>query len=305
MRMPNLFIAGAPRCGTSSIFTYLNEHPQVFMSSVKEPAFFGSDLHFPHRRTPRMHFRDYMSLFVTATREPIDGEASTCYFYSHAAAQEIAEFNPNAKVIIMLRSPVEMMVSLHNYLYCVGKENLADFGAALDAEDARRRGERLPPGLKITESLSYRAIASYGSHLKRFFDVFGRARVHVVIFDDFAAQPAKVFREVLLFLGIDPNHHPTFARINSSPHIRNLTVHRLLNGAPIRFIEQLAPRALTSSVHHRARRWNTTFSPPPPLSDELRQRLQSELAPELAKVASLLGRDLSPWRGSVTPAASA
>src|SRR5882672_1680365 len=111
MRKPDCFIVGAPRCGTTAMYTYLGQHPEIFMSARKEPHFFGTDLSSPALVRDE---QQYLSLFAKAQNEKRAGEASVFYLYSQRAAREIHAFCPSARIIIMLRNPVEMMYSLHS-----------------------------------------------------------------------------------------------------------------------------------------------------------------------------------------------
>jgi len=124
--------------------TYLDKHPEIFMATGREPHFFGTDFYLPSNIRDE---RTYLSLFATANNEKRVGEKSSRYLSSKRAAAEIKEFQPSASIIIMLRNPVEMIYSSHNYFFNIGIEDLDDFKAALEAEEDRKRGLRLPMGL--------------------------------------------------------------------------------------------------------------------------------------------------------------
>ena len=142
---PNFFIVGAPKCGTSALYEYLGAHPEIFMSPYKEPHFFGSDLQQRWRPTKSQYF----SCFAKARDEKRVGEASVHYLYSKCAAAEIKEFCPEARIIIMLRDPVEMLYSLHSQSIFSGNEVINDFEEALEAEADRKLGRRIPRGIKL------------------------------------------------------------------------------------------------------------------------------------------------------------
>ena len=127
---PNFFIVGAPKCGTTALHAYLDAHPEIFMSHYKEPRFFGSDLRQRRRPTKSQYF----SCFARARNEKRVGEASVLYLYSKCAAAEIKEFCPEARIIIMLRDPVEMLHSKHSQSIFSGNEVINDFEEALEAE---------------------------------------------------------------------------------------------------------------------------------------------------------------------------
>src|SRR5438093_448879 len=140
---PDFFIVGAPKCGTTAMYAYLRQHPQIFMPFHKEPLFFGSDL---TTRYGRMSLEEYLALFADASRGQRIGEASAWYLYSATAAAEIKAFAPDAQIVVMLRDPVEVMRAQHSQLLFNMQETLTSFAEALAAEADRRAGRRLPPG---------------------------------------------------------------------------------------------------------------------------------------------------------------
>jgi hypothetical protein len=136
-RRPDFFIVGAFKSGTTALYEYLRQHPQVFMPFHKEPLFFGDDL---TRRYGRMTLDHYLSLFKEAGEGQRVGEASAWYLYSQCAANEIRGFSADAQIIVMLRNPVDVMHAQHSQLLFNAAEDIPDFGAALEAEPSRRNG---------------------------------------------------------------------------------------------------------------------------------------------------------------------
>jgi len=177
---PNFFIVGAPKCGTTAFYEYLRLHPEIFMSVPKEPHYFGSDL---LRKRARPTLSQYLSCFEGAELKKRVGEASVFYLYSSRAAAEIKEFCPEARIIIMLRNPVEMLYSLHSELLFTMYEDIVDFEAALEAEADRKLGLRVPRGARHVNYLFYRDIGRFSSQVQRYFDAFGRANAHLVVYD--------------------------------------------------------------------------------------------------------------------------
>ena len=123
-KLPNFFIVGAPRAGTTALYHYLSQHPDVFLPRVKEPHYFGSDLEFA---VPRMTFDEYRNLYQGVTNEKVVGDGSVMYLMSQTAAKEIKKICPEAKIIIMLRHPVDLLVSLHQKMLLTGNETIDDF----------------------------------------------------------------------------------------------------------------------------------------------------------------------------------
>ncbi len=133
--IPNFFIVGAPKCGTTALSEYLREHPNVFMCSPKEPKYFDFDFNYPIEWTEK----SYLNLYSKADpkRHHAIGEASVTYHYSECAISRILKLNPESKFIIMLRNPVDLVRSWHAQEIFTGQENISDFEKGL----ARRRGE--------------------------------------------------------------------------------------------------------------------------------------------------------------------
>ena len=153
MKRPDTFVVGAFKSGTTALYEYLRAHPQIFMCVPKEPMYFGADLTPRYRR---MTEQEYLALFADAQPGQRAGEASPWYLYSHSAPAEIAHFAPDARIIVMLRNPVDVMHAQHGQLVFNRREDITDFAAALEAEPARRRGERIPGDAIRPEALYYR-----------------------------------------------------------------------------------------------------------------------------------------------------
>src|SRR5262249_8884405 len=159
----------------------------------KEPQFLAADI-LGDARSIRT-WEDYLACFSEAGPSASVGEASVAYLGSPRATAAIRELNPDAKIIIMLRNPVDMIHSLHSQRIYDGREHVTSLEAALQA-DERRSGTR-PPGL------GYRDVARYEPQVRRFLDLFGRDNVRVILFDDFRSQTGAVYRDTLQFLGLD------------------------------------------------------------------------------------------------------
>jgi hypothetical protein len=294
-RRPDFFIIGAFKSGTTALYDYLRQHPQVFMPFHKEPLFFGDDL---NRRYGRMTQDQYLSLFKDAGEGQRVGEASAWYLYSQCAANEIREFRPDAQIIVMLRNPVDVMHAQHSQLLFNAAEDIPDFAGALDAEPMRRRGERLPPGPIRIETLFYRQSVLFAEQIQRFLDAFGRDRIHVILYDEFRDRTAEVYQSTLRFLGVDPTFTPQFAVVNANRRVRSSVLQRLIFQPPQPLLG--AVRLLRRfPMVHRARRGllelNSRARGRAEMDPQLRAQLIEEFAPEVRKLASLIDRDLTAW----------
>ncbi|MGB7416307.1 MAG: sulfotransferase [Thermosynechococcaceae cyanobacterium] len=305
MKKPNFFIVGAPKCGTTALFTYLGEHPDIYIPETsetvesqlggkKELHFFGHDLGFN-----RPSLDNYLGYYTNADGEQQLGESSVFYLYSQQAAEEIKAFNPDARILVMLRNPIDMMYSWYSQLSFWGDETLPTFQAALEAE-ADRKGGKLRPAQADhpIECFYYREIAQYTDQVKRYFDLFGRDRVHVIIFDDFKQDTAAVYQRVTKFLGCNQVYEPDFRVINSNKSIRNKGLQGFLRHPPkwVRLLtDVLIPVPVRRIVRQRLQQYNTQASTRNDLDTGLRRYLQQEFKVEIEHLSQLLDRDLTHW----------
>jgi len=282
MRKPNFFIVGAPRCGTASMYAYLKQHPEIYVSVDKEPHFFGSDL-TPQPGTIREEDL-YLRLFAGAGDRPRLGEASVWYLSSKRAPSEIRAFAPDAKIVILLRSPAQMAYSLYSLYTRTGNEDLPTFEEALAAEPERRRGSRIPQSAYYPEGLLYTDAARYAEKVERYFEVFGRDNVHCIVFDDFVRDTAAVYRKTLEFLGVDPGFQAELDPRRANQQVR-MTAIRQLRQLPPELLSRI--RFKEMKQHDRG--------PARPLLEETAARLRQLFAADVARLGSLLGRDLGAW----------
>ena len=294
MPRPDFLVVGAFKSGSTALYEGLRRHPQIFMPFHKEPLFFGDDL---TRRYGRYTEAEYLHLFDPAKPTQIAGEASTWYLYSVSAAREIHDFNPATRIMVVLRNPVDVMYAEHNQLIYNVIEDIPDFAAALAAEPDRRAGRRIPPGPINVENLFYRHSVRFAEQLERYFDVFGRDGVHVMLYDDLRRDGATVVRGALEFLGVDPSLAAAPPRANESKRVRSPLMQRLIF-AP-RLLLPLAPFLrrfpLVRAVRTRLLDMNSETKPRAPMDPVLRRQLLDEFTPEIERLGRLIGRDLSAW----------
>jgi hypothetical protein len=294
-------LVGAPKSGTTAMVQYLDAHPDIFMS-IKEMHFFGRDLRL---RAPfyRHNLPEYLAEFQGCNGQHRIGEASVWYLFSSQAASEIRAFCPDARIIIMLREPVEMLYSLYHEFRYLGDEHLPSFKQALCAEPDRRAGHRISRRACFAQGLVYRETARYADQVKRYLEVFGRDRVHVIIYDDLAAHPSRVYHETLQFLGVEASYSPgDFKIINGNKSVRSPTLRSIIKEpllhSSLATVRPWLPRKLLLGMRNFGSflwRLNTQFKKRPSLDAELRTQLRAEFAPEIERLSGLLGRDLTHW----------
>ena len=296
---PNFFIVGAPKCGTTSMHEYLQRHPDVFMPFYKEPHYFGSDLQGSRFEQFRGHPERYLKLFRDARQEKRIGESSPWYLVSERAAAEIHAFDSRAKIIIMLRSPVDMMYSMWAQFRYSGNEQIETFEDALAAEADRRQGKSVRRAAHCLTGLQYRRMARFSAQVKRYFDQFGRDNVKVIIFDDFRADTAAVYCETLDFLGIDSGFRTSFDVVNPNKEVRLEWLQKLIvsSGFSLMLLkDRLTYLATTHSLmpysYRTPRRQRHDRRPTP--STRGARTLTPEFAPPAQRGAG--SGDRLPWR---------
>jgi hypothetical protein len=240
-RRPDFFIVGAPRSGTSSLYNYLIQHPGVFMPELKEPHFFYNR---ESPGAPVLGAKDleaYLSLFGDVPEEEQTGEASTSYLWLANAAREIRELQPEAKVMMVLRNPVDRAYSHYWYQVRRGGEKARSFEEALADEPKRiRRG--------TWHGFYYVDCGRYGEQVSRYLEVFGREAVRVYLLEDLRRDARGVYRDAFGFLGVDPDASVEMERVYNRGGVpRNRLFARLLQG-PGAEGDAFGPRAAPHGV---------------------------------------------------------
>jgi len=281
---------------------HLRMHPRIFMPELKEPSYFCTDLDSGTPADGLIFTRDldaYLALFRSATEGQIAGEASPFYLYSTDAAERIAAFRPDARIIIMLRDPADMIRYLHARRYFVGSEDIERFEDALAAEPARKRGERLPPDVWNVRGLYYREVGRYAEQVERYLARFAAERIKVIIFEEFRRDPAGTYRDVLRFLGAERGHDLRVQRVNPSLGVRSRRLHRLLLTPLLRKgFRRIASPRLRTLARSLIERVNATPQRPP-FDPALRDQLQAEFRTDVERLEGLIGRNVtSIWYGS-------
>jgi len=300
MVKPNFFIVGAPKCGTTALYEYLRTHPNIFMASIKEPHFFAGDLgSYPRIKT----LQEYEGLFADATDEHLAvGEASVYYLRSTTAAGNIHRFNPAARIIAMFRNPVDMVYALHSQLLYVGEEVVSDFEQAWRLQQRRSQGLDLPPNSRGAFLLQYEQFGRFGTQVQRLLSIFPPAQLKLILHDDLAADPARVYDEVIRFLGLPHDGRTSFPRINESKRTRLDWLRTFSRKPPpmlrtaVRRLKQAVGGSGISAVASKLVELNTVREPRAPLSPELRRELVETFREEVLLLSRLLDRDLSHWQ---------
>ncbi len=261
-----------------------------------EPHYFGSDLEFVGGHT---RLEDYLALFRDASPDQIAGEKSVYYLFSERAAAEIEAFCPSARIVIMLREPVEMLWSLHGQRLRDLSEDIADFEEALAAEADRARGERVPDRHPFPRSLQYTEIGRYAPQVRRFFDVFPRDRILVLLFDDLQRDAAAVFARTIAFLGVPAWQPAEFEAVNVSASLRSASFQRALISPPgaVRALARLVlpSRQWREGVVGALTRLNLTSDRRGRVPQRVLRAVGPRFRADVRELEGLISRDLSSW----------
>jgi Sulfotransferase family len=309
-RVPDFFIVGHPKCGTSALYLMLRSHPQIFMSDVKEPRFFASDQRSrrsrrgapPSGQRPRT-LDAYMSLFALAGPDQRIGEASPQYLRSRVAASGIAAQRPDARIIAILREPASFLRSFHLQMVSSRAETETDFRKALAREPERRAEKGIPRSCRHHEDLLYSDHVRYVEQLRRFHALFPPEQVLVLIYEDFRRDNETTVRTVLRFLELDDAIPINSVQTKPVNAVRSVALHQLLGmgrrarknpsaaSRLERTVNAVTPMVLKNEVFRR--RWHgMIYKRPQPPDEALMRELRARFTPEVRALSDYLGRDL-------------
>jgi len=297
LRIPDFYIVGHPKSGTTALYEMLRRHPQIFMPDLKEPRWFASDLRERFERLgaqaqPRS-LEEYAALFEPAGASQVLGEASPSYLRSRAAAAEIARLRPDARIIAVLREPADFLRSMHLEMVQNRVEEETDLRRALEHE-------RVGGGAQGETVLRYTDRVRYVEQLRRYAERFPPEQVLVLIYDDFRAENDATVRQVLRFLGVDDTVAIEAVEANPSVRVRSLAiddaVRSLYAGSgpvahTVKRVTALVPARARSRLFGAVRR-KLVYAPPPQPDAELMSELRRRFKPEVVALGEYLGRDL-------------
>jgi len=305
MTMPNFLIIGAAKSGTTALYEYLKQHPQIFMSWLKEPHFFAFEGEKPRFQGPGDQelynyivvddVEGYRRLFQGASKETAIGEASANYLYIPRARDRIRHYVPEAKLIAVLRNPAERAYSSFLHMTRDSREPFDDFAQALQAEQERVQNNWGP-------IWHHKRAGFYYAQLKRYHEAFDRDQIKVYLYEDLRNNPIGVQKDIYKFLGVDDTFVPDVsARYNVSGVPRNKWLHALytflMRPHPLKSIlKPLFPsglrRRLLESTVNAIRNRNLAK---PPFPAEVRRQLIGAYTEDILRLQDLIQRDLSEW----------
>jgi hypothetical protein len=299
-RFPDFFIVGHPKSGTTALYEILRRHPQIYMP-VKEASFFGPEL-------PRARGRggsgdalgEYLSLFDGAGPEQRIGEATPSYLRSATAASRIAEAQPQARIIAVLREPASFVRSLHLQFVQSHMETEKDLRKALALEDARREGRHIPNSY-LPQTFLYADRIHYVEQVQRYRAAFPPEQVLVIIYDDFRRDNELTIRRVLRFLDVDDTSPIETIEANPTVRLRSRRLNDALQAVTVgtgpaaaavkTLVKGLTPRPLRRKALHTTRQ-RVLYADPLPPDEELTLELRRRFKGEVVALSEYLDRDL-------------
>lgn len=300
-RLPDFFVVGHAKSGTTALYEMLSQHPQIFLG-VKEPRFFASELHFRDQpgKTPKT-LAEYKAWFAGAAPQQLIGDVSPDYLWSHHAPELIAQARPDARIIAILREPASFLHSLHRQWLRHYVETESDFRKAIELEEPRRQGREIPLDTYWPKGLFYSEHARYLEQLRRYHDLFGRERVLALIYDDYRRDNDATVRSVLRFLEVDETVQILPRDANPSVHVQAPRVHGLLRKLTVadspgfkvlkRSLMTLTPMRLRQSALHAVRK-RLVFGEMRPPEETFMIELRQRFKPEVIALSEYLDRDL-------------
>jgi len=282
VKLPNFFIVGAPKAGTTSLYAYLGQHPQVYMSPVKEPTYFAPEL-CPENFI--FSWEGYLKLYENVSDEIAIGEASAWYLWSESAVHKIAARLPHAKIIISLRDPVDRAFSHYLWMLTHGVTRKS-FREQIDAS-LRRRNTEFPLVWPFLE------LGRYHEQIKRYFGLFPRSQIHISYYEDLERAPGRLVADLFAFLGVDRSFVPDVSQRHNEPHVLKFAAaaYFLKKWRVWPYLRNIAPRPLGPRLRSLMVRPRGSLEMEP--AD--RAFLADYYRDDIEKLARLLHHDLTAW----------
>lgn len=286
---PSLFIVGAPKAGTTALYAYFEKHPQVNMSSEKEPNYFSwTEIEAQHLYYKKVNIKtesEYLSLFHPSPATKYCGEGSVSYLYYPEVPQRLHDYQPLARIIISLRNPVARAFSHYLMDYSLGL-------VEVDFETIFRNGKDHP----VTKNYfqQYFSVSDYAPQIERYLNVFQKEQIHFLLHEDLVAHPKESLKKISQFLEIDyKNESESIEQQNVTLSGKNKFISILYKNEKIR---KLIARIFNDPIKNKIKGLLLTKNTLPKLSEQLRKELKEYYAASVIKTEMLSGLDLSAWK---------
>ncbi|MBU2877830.1 sulfotransferase family protein [Aliiglaciecola lipolytica] len=293
---PNLFIVGAPKSGTTAMARHLVAHPGIYTPLQKEFTYFGKDL---VRYAELITEKAYLKWFEAWKDEKYALDASPFYLYSDSAPREFLEKSPDAKIIIMLRNPVEVAYSMYFEALFGNREDAKTFEEAWELESKRLQGECMPTNARLEYTTRYQSLGLYSSHITHYRNIFGADNVHIILFDDFKDNNQVCYEKLLDFLGLPYIYPESFKVHNPSKIARSPKLTHFVTTPP-KWMGTVGSFILPKTTRWKIRDFiknkNMKIVDKPKIAPATKAMLQAHYAEEIVELENLLDRSLSQWK---------
>jgi len=294
----SFFIVGAPKCGTTALAEHISSHPDVHIPAIKEPHFFCTDFE-KYRRIKTL--TAYQNLADAAPHgTSLVGEASVWYLYSKVACKKIHEYNPNAKIIIMIRDPATMLPSLHGQLLFSGREDIEDFQTAYNSSACRRKNQKVPTNSIEPSHLYYDQICRYHEQISRYYELFDPENIKIIVYEEFFEALDSGIRDILQFLKLSQNMRIQTKKINPARRHRFPALSHFIMRPPNELahlkasLRRFLPPKYASPIRAVYSALSTPNKQRPPPRNLINQ-ITSNYSEDKSRLQSLLGRDINTW----------
>jgi len=293
MGIPNLFIPGAPKSGTTSLYFWLSQHPQIYFPSIKEPHFFAEDLNI----RIIIDKKSYFDLYKINSSSNIKylGDASTFYLYSKVAIKKIETSIPNPLYIVCLRNPVDLVYSFYLQQLFDGNEHIENFWKAWLLSPKRRKGEYIRRITTDSKTLDYQSIGKLGEQVERLLSIVDRKRVFFVFLDELVKDVEQIYKNILKFLGLK-YHKIDFKKYNVAKEPRSKFLMSLIKTAG--FIRKKIPiktQIFEFKLYQYLKNLNKKELKKKELDINIRKKLVKFYYEDILLLSKLTERDLSNW----------
>lgn len=296
---PSFYVVGAPRCGTTALSRALQGHPRISYSKPKETHYL---LEAREGLTIEETRRQYLQWFhpnLARDSEAI-GDGSVSYLYRPDAIRRALEFDPRAKFIVSVRSPLNMLHSFHARLFYMLDEDVEDFSQAWALQDERLAGRHVPRRCRAPEMLQYRDVGMLGKNVEKLFEVAGRERCYVSVFDDFVADPGKSYAALLDFLGVSDDGRREFKQRRGNARFKYRWAQQIAMNPPawayrLLAISNQGTIKRLKKLRKRVKSFNRARETRQEMAPETQAELRAYFREDIQKLSELLGRDLTHW----------
>ena len=293
-KKPNFFIIGAPKCGTTSLAYWLSSHPNIFMSSYKEPHYYNKGYNSKYFET----YEKYLELFEDASdKHQIIGEASTGYLYSKIAVKNILKDTNREKVkfLVMLREPAKMAYSLHGHNVFWLEEPIKDFKKAWECQDKRKSNYKKTLYTRDIEFLKYNSICKLGSQLNDLYKIVSRDQVKVVLLEDLKKDALSTYKDIICFLDLNYKGKTNFEVYNNAKKSKYNSIKAFILFFT-KFKNKLGIRkGLGLGIFSFFEKINTEKITRKQINSEFEKELKEYFKEDVQLLENLIDRDLSHW----------